>query len=73
MIWHLLFQVHDDGDWTYHAARAGSLAFCGEKGTQAGGHDEYADALQALMGQNAGGVWCPTCAAAIASGWRDDA
>ena len=73
MIWHLRFQVDDAGEWAYHAGRAGFVTFCGAPGTQAGGHDEYADALQALMGQNAGGVWCPACAAAIASSWRDNA
>ena len=73
MTWHLRFQMHDDGSWTYHAGRVGFVTDCGATPTEAADTHEHEDALRVLLGQRSrgAGTWCPVCAAAIAARWAD--
>ena len=70
--WHLRYEQHGDGSWTYHAAGVGFIAACGSPDTEPAGADEYDEALHTFMGRGSPDAsWCPACAAAVAERWAD--
>ena len=63
--WHLRYQPHDDGSWTYHVA-VGFIAACGAV-TEPCEAAEHHEALLGLLGHDTGdAAWCPACARVVA-------